>query len=74
MGIPLFFMNINFTSFEHYQKIEYPDQKIARKVMYDWWRNERDNFTIQDFFTYGKPYDCMMTKYVPHFPPPIGIE
>jgi hypothetical protein len=72
--IPLICINPDFLSFEHYQKIDYPDQQIARKIMYEWWKTERDNFTLQDFFVYGKPYDHMMTKYVPHFPSPIGIS
>ena len=37
---------------------------VCRDLYYDWWENERDNFTLKEFFTYGKPNDGEMTKIV----------
>lgn len=37
--------------------------KIQR-ACHHWWRNERDLFTLEDFFTYDKPYDERMTIYL----------
>jgi len=62
--LPLICINTELKSFEDYTERNYPPQKFARKVFYDWWQNERDNFTLEDFFTYGKPYDHRMTKRV----------
>jgi hypothetical protein len=36
--------------------------KQCKDLYYLWWKTERDNFTLEDFFTYGKPYDYMMVK------------
>jgi hypothetical protein len=37
---------------------------VCRDLYYDWWENERDNYTLKEFFTYGKPNDGEMTKIV----------
>jgi hypothetical protein len=34
---------------------------ICRDLYYNWWKNNRDDFTLKDFFTYGKKYDHLMT-------------
>jgi hypothetical protein len=62
--IPLICINTNFLSFEDYEKINYPCQEQAKKLMYDWWKNEHHKFSLEDFFTYGKPNDHRMTKIV----------
>ena len=36
----------------------------CRDLYYNWWQNEHHNFSLNDFFTYGKPNDFMMTKKV----------
>ena len=33
----------------------------VQNACHHWWRNERDFFTLEDFFYYGKPYDEKMT-------------
>jgi len=35
-----------------------------QRACHQWWRNERDFFTLKDFFTYNKPYDEKMTIYL----------
>jgi hypothetical protein len=63
--LPLITINPDFGSFENnsiLQKISRCDGDVmARNTCYYWWKNERDRFTLDDFFTYGKPYDRMMT-------------
>jgi hypothetical protein len=34
---------------------------ICRDAYYDWWQNQRDNYSLGEFFSYGKPNDCNMT-------------
>jgi hypothetical protein len=62
--IPLITVNNDFGSYE--DNIDhYLDHHVrSKKIYYNWWKNERDNFTLEDFFTYGKPYDFLMTKRV----------
>lgn len=60
--IPLICINIDLPSFEDYQKIYHPCQRKVKSLMYNWWKNEHHKFTIEDFFTYGKPNDNLMTK------------
>lgn len=36
----------------------------CRNAYYDWWQNEVDKMTIEEFFTYGKPNDISMIKKV----------
>ena len=35
-----------------------------QKTCHQWWRNERDLFTLDDFFIHDKPYDHLMTLQV----------
>lgn len=35
-----------------------------QRACHHWWKNERDLFTLDDFFTHGKPYDDDMTIYL----------
>jgi hypothetical protein len=62
--IPLICINTNFLSFENYEKINRTCQKQARKLMYNWWKNEHHKFTLEEFFTYGKPNYDEMTKKI----------
>jgi hypothetical protein len=70
--IPLLSVNANFASFENYVKIDRPEFYILHKININWWKNERDKFTLRDFFIYGKPYDHLMTKYI-NYPGIMGI-
>ena len=36
----------------------------CRKLYYYWWENEHHNFSLDDFFTYGKPNDNAMIRKV----------
>lgn len=38
--------------------------KKCRDLYYDWWQNEHHKFSLEEFFTYGKPNDYMMSKEV----------
>jgi hypothetical protein len=38
-----------------------PHHFACRELYYDWWENERDKFTLEEFFTYGKINDFKMT-------------
>ena len=62
--IPLICINTDLSSFEDYQNIYYPDQRKIRSLMYNWWKNEHHNFSLEDFFTYGKPNDFQMIRQV----------
>ena len=37
---------------------------LCRDIYYNWWRREKDKFSLQDFFSYGKPNDYKMTVKV----------
>jgi len=34
----------------------------CKNLYYKWWKNEHHKFTLEDFFTYGKPNDYKMVK------------
>lgn len=36
----------------------------CRDLYYNWWKNEHHKFTLEDFFTYGKPNDYEMVKKI----------
>jgi hypothetical protein len=62
--LPLITTNVEFDSFENHIKKDIFYHKKSRELYYDWWKNDRDKFTLEDFFTYGKPYDKLMEKYI----------
>ena len=37
---------------------------ICSKLIKDWWRKYHHNFSLEDFFTYGKPNDDKMSLRV----------
>jgi len=37
---------------------------LCRDIYYDWWQNKRDNFTLKEFFSYGKENDREMVEFV----------
>jgi len=61
--IPLITANTDFGSYEDNIKIERPSHVRSRNLYYEFWTKHRDKFTLEDFFTYYKPYDYMMTAY-----------
>jgi hypothetical protein len=36
----------------------------CKNLYYDWWKNEHHKFTLEEFFTYGKPTDYQMIRKV----------
>lgn len=37
---------------------------LCKDIYYDWWQNDRDKYSLQDFFSYGKQNDGEMTVKV----------
>lgn len=37
---------------------------LCRDIYYDWWQNKRDNFTLEEFFSYGKENDVEMVEFL----------
>ena len=35
---------------------------ICRDIYYDWWQNKRDNFSLEEFFSFGKQNDYDMVE------------
>jgi GR25 family glycosyltransferase involved in LPS biosynthesis len=62
--IPLFTMNYDFFRSEQLLIDSQHHQLLSEKIIKNWWKYERDNFSLADFFTYGKPYDNLMVKEV----------
>jgi hypothetical protein len=65
--IPLIPQNPHFSSHENFntKENEFRDHIInCYNLYYNWWKNEHHKFTLEDFFTYGKPNDYEMTRYV----------
>ena len=48
----------------HLDKVSKKHHFLCKEIYYDWWQNKRDNFTLDDFFSYGKPNDYEMTEKV----------
>jgi hypothetical protein len=34
---------------------------LCRDIYYDWWKNDRNKYSLEEFFSYGKPNDNEMT-------------
>jgi hypothetical protein len=62
--IPLITVNNNLSSFETKKINITPHHVASRKLYFYWWKNERDKFTLSDFFTYNKGNDKLMTKKI----------
>ena len=62
--IPLITMNYDF--FRKEQKKINPEyhQLYCEQIVKKWWKHKRDNFSLEDFFTFGKPYDGLMIEEV----------
>ena len=60
-SIPLITTNPDLGS--DYNPARYPKWfEKCRDLYYNWWKNEHHKFTLEDFFTYGKPNDLKMLK------------
>lgn len=62
--IPLITCNTTFGSGENNIMVKRDFHDRSRDLYYDWWQNEHHKFSLDDFFTYGKPNDHMMTRKV----------
>ena len=62
--IPLLSCNLNFLSYEECVKnIGFIENATpSTKAFDDWWQNDHHKFSLEEFFTYGKPNDYQMTK------------
>jgi len=67
-SLPLIPINPYFTGISHsgaFKKYSWhPKLSFVKcyEAYYDWWINDRDNFTLDEFFTYGKSNDCLMER------------
>lgn len=61
-SIPLIYLNPDFNSFDI--DIERKDLREfyqhIKELYHNWWKNLRDNYTLEEFFTYGKPNDLVL--------------
>ena len=62
--IPLISSNLNFLSYEGYVENTGFIKNATPLIMAfdDWWKNYHHKFSLEEFFTYGKPNDYQMTK------------
>jgi hypothetical protein len=64
-SVPLLSLNTNFEGdnlFNNYKTN--PIDIESTKLIDDWWKNEHHKFTLEEFFTYGKPTDYQMIRKV----------
>lgn len=61
--LPLFSVNNDLGSYAQdiKRKSERVDLEFTRKAYYKWWTELRDRYTLEEFFTYGKPNDMVLT-------------
>ena len=61
-SIPLIYLNPDFNSFDI--DIERKDLREfyqhIKEIYHNWWKNLRDNYTLEEFFTHGKPNDLVL--------------
>ena len=64
--IPLLKGNIDLLSYENYTVNQglIDHASVTNEIFYDWWKNKHHKFSLEDFFTYGKPNDELMTVYL----------
>ena len=57
-SIPLITVDEEMGSYEeNYVRSDRKDLYFTRKAYWKWWTEQRDEYTLKDFFTYGKPND-----------------
>lgn len=62
--IPLLTVNNDLGSYEDNRPHLIDHHVRCRELYYDFWINGRDQFSLEEFFVYGKPNDHLMTKNV----------
>lgn len=67
-SIPLIYLNPDFNSFDiDLERKDLRDfYQHIKEIYHNWWKNLRDNYTLEEFFTYGKPNDLVL-KVDPKF-------
>jgi hypothetical protein len=61
--IPLITTNTDFFKDDNSWRV-YKRHQTNRYIYHYWWKNKRDQFTLDDFFTMNKPNDNDMTEYL----------
>lgn len=61
--LPLITTNTDFFQQDNAYQV-YKRHQINRHIYHYWWKNKRDKFTLEDFFTMGKLNDNDMTEYL----------
>jgi len=59
--IPLITCNTELDSYENKEVRSIPHHQESRKLYYDWWKNKHHNYSLEEFFSYGKDNDLEMT-------------
>lgn len=60
--VPLISTNPEFGSYSmNYKRNDRPDLTFTRQAYDKWWSKLRDKFTLEEFFMFGKPNDCVIT-------------
>lgn len=62
--LPLLTVNNELGSYEDNRSHPISHHIRCREMVYDFWIHGRDQFTLEDFFIYGKPNDNAMTRKV----------
>ncbi len=64
-SVPLIALNPYFDNWYHQGEwIPKSYFQMCYDSYYDWWKYDRDRFTLDDFFTYGKSYDVLMERRI----------
>lgn len=64
-SVPLFSLNINLGGDNQQNDNKmFPMDIICSRLIEDWWKNHHHKFSLEEFFTYGKPNDNKMTLKV----------
>ena len=59
--IPLITCNTELDSYENRIKRNISHHEESKKLYYDWWQNKHHNYSLEEFFSYGKENDLEMT-------------
>jgi hypothetical protein len=61
-AVPLFNLNMNLSGDNQINNNSmHPLDILSSSLIKDWWENHHSKFSLEDFFTYGKPNDYKMT-------------
>ncbi len=65
-SMPLISVNPHIGSYaKNIVRKDRPDLELARKAYNKWWTVMRDEYTLEEFFMYGKPNDYVITPEEP---------